>query len=408
MATDPKFDESDSPIDTSEYVSAASNAGSQFAEVSQGPDCFRDSQESDNQSLIEKHELLSDKGELSDSSISNSIDGSDPLQSLGLEVGSRSSEVNFKDHEKLHFVEFDTDHTFDDALVTRLDKFEDLSKGLETPLTKPSSSKAFNTDTIEKLKSTLKHSVPNAYLEMVFRENHSQQFQDWFFITEDGQAENQEPWDLFLNQKKPRKTNLRCLLRSFGVSSQYMPESSEAIITTMFDGMNYLESIEWMCQQLEDHTESIGFDGTFLRFILDRNVFNSAECTSSWCSNIYGKLCQDRFLRIYLQLVAQDEYLLHLRVSRQIPEFHEVLLERLFPRSSQQTFIHAFDKILRSKDYSKLLYFVLFIYGTKKMPFGITEASVILKDQIHDLCEDGNQLELIIVRSYINFFMKIV
>ncbi|SCV04641.1 LAME_0H20054g1_1 [Lachancea meyersii CBS 8951] len=396
MRDESPFDRHDSSVDASDYFSAASSIGA-------GPrdtELVCDSQESD--VLTDQKHHLNDNLSLSES-LSSESELEDPLQDLGIFSGISGPKADIDIARESHFVEFETGTHFDDNIVERLDRFEQLTKTLdaaETELPKPR-------DVIEEnyhlLLSIFKHEVPDAYLEMVAHENSdSQRFRDWHFLIEDTRVVRPDAWEMFLNSEmKPSKRSLRALLRSFG-AVKFMPENTEGINTHMYDTLNHLESVEWMCYELEKYVNSSGFTRTFIRFILDRNVYNSAECTVTWCSRIYDQLCEKYFLQVYLELVDREEYMLHLRISQQIPEFHSVLLDELFPENGPQTTIEIFNAHLGSKNYLKMLYCVLFLYGTDAFPAPGSDQSLLVKKRIQSLGVDAEQPELVLLRSYVN------
>ncbi|SCU95427.1 LADA_0G15566g1_1 [Lachancea dasiensis] len=404
MDTASQTNDSDSVTDSSNYVSAASSIEALDAQHNRDQDFVGDSQDSDVASLSGRNELFRDNASLSESSEEGSTDSFNPLADLGIS-DSAAPELKPSRPARIDFVEFHKGHRFDDELLPRLQKFEEVSKTTDSLSQQPK--RVNDQNSLRELQSKLAHKVPRAYLEMVLRENNYHQYEDWHFMTEDSQGKDCDPWEQFLNPHGHLpQPSLKEFLVSIGVPTSFMPETAEKISVTMFDRMNYLESVSWMCQQLEHYVDSSGFTKTFIRYILDRNIYDSAECNSMWCSKVYGQLCEDHFLRTYLQLVENDEYMLHLRVARQIPEIHGPLLEALHPNAGQQVFAEKFHELLNSKEYRKLLYFILFILGTDKLPFGRNDITLHFKNQIHDFCEDGNNLELIVLKSYINLFLN--
>lgn len=312
--------------------------------------------------------------------------------------------------EAPQFREFDVHcNGFDEQLLSRTAKLRELSRELEPePAVSAASASDKKLPLRKQVASSFKQKVPRAYLDMILAENSSRKFQDWHFMTENAQPAEIDPWATFLGAKKPKKQSLKELLKSLGVPSQHLSPQLQHITVDMYDTVNLLQPVHVMCKQLQRYYKCRGFAQSFICFILDRKVFNSPECTSAWCEDVYSRLDANHFTDTYLQLVAGDSYLLHLRVSRQIPEFHELLLEKLFPQHTYETLLGEFDRLLKAKEHQKLLYFTLFIYGTATMPFGDTAASQRLRDSVYGAGNDGNHVELVIIRSYINFFIKIV
>ncbi|SCU83011.1 LAFA_0D01266g1_1 [Lachancea sp. 'fantastica'] len=399
MGDEPKSEPSESPVDYSDYYSAASSFAGQTHET----DLIADSQESDDILIGRKH-LLDDSVCLSDPSESGS-DSEDPLQDIGISLGTGGLRTEFKKSEKLQFVEFDTsDRAFDENIVARLNKFEELCETIDHEITEPEKSKDVVRETSELLVSIFKNQVPSAYVEMVASQSSGQRFQDWHFISGNTTARRPDAWDVFLSPSgNSQKTSFKDLLRSFG-AVDYMPESTEPIITSMYDTMNSLESVAWMCEELEKYVDCSGFTRTFIRFILDRNIFESAECTTSWCSRIYDMLSETHFLMIYFQLVDRENYMLHLRISQQIPEFHKPLLDKLFSKVKQDHQSDLCIKVLSSDNYLQMIYFVLLVYGTAVFPPARSDGALRLKERIKDMREDADKPELTLLRSYVNLY----
>ncbi|CUS24196.1 LAQU0S14e02366g1_1 [Lachancea quebecensis] len=399
---------------TRAYASASiSDVHSQAGPRAASADVVYDSQDSGSGSPIARNQFRYDAEDLSDSDLSNEQsdeDGTGISAMLQLEVPMPAQTPVPSTFESIQFREFDVRcNGFDEQLLSRTAKLRELSKELEPrPATAASSGSDAELSLRKQVARSLQQKVPRAYLDMILTENSSHKFQDWHFMTENAQAMETDPWAAFLSAKKPRKQSLKGLLKSFGVPSQHLSPQLRLITIDMYDTANLLQPVHVMCMQLQRYYKCREFAQSFICFILDRSVFNSPECTSAWCEGVYRRLDAEQFTKTYCQLVASDNYLLHLRVSRQIPRFHEVLLEKLFPLGTCETLLCEFDRLLEAKEHQKLLYFTLFIYGTAPMPFGDTAASRRLRDRVYGVGNDGNYVELVIIRSYINFFIKIV
>ncbi|CEP62954.1 Smc5-Smc6 complex subunit KRE29 LALA0_S06e07712g [Lachancea lanzarotensis] len=399
MGDRPNLDPSESPVNYSDYYSAASTVDDKTCE----PELVADSQDSDDILSSKKHSL-NDIVCLSDS-LESDPDSEDPLQDIGIPLGTGGLRQSPKPSDELRFVEFDTsERAFDENIVARLNKFEELSKIIEPDVVEPKESEDASRQTSKFLMSIFKQNVPRAYVEMVVAESSGQRFRDWHFISEDATVRRPDPWDVFLNPSANiHNKSLNDLLRSFGVVN-FMSENTERIKTSMYDTMNRLESVAWMCKELENYVNSSGFTRTFIRFVLDRNIFESAECITSWCSTIYAKLSEVHFLNIYFELVDREEYMLHLRISQQIPEFRKPLIDELFPNADWETIIKFCATIPSSKNYLQMVYFVLLVYGTDIFPPARSENSKQLRKRIQDLCEDTDHPELMLLQSYVNLF----
>ena len=307
----------------------------------------------------------------------------------------------------IQFEQFQIDHhSFDEDLVSRVDKIERIREELETASASTLTAKNELQLAREQVRRSFKQPVPHAYIDALFQDNLGQQRQDWYFITENAELEHRDPWDIFLGAPKPPKISLKDLLQSFGVSPEFMSPDFPGVKTDMYDTMNRIPPVALMSRQLQKYYKCRGFKRSFICFILDRNIFNSPECSSDWCSGIFERLNPQRFIRAYLRTIPRDCYMLHLRICRQIPEFSGLLCDTLFGNHIHETVTTEFKRLLDGEEYQNLLYFVLFVYGTGAIPFGETLTSQVLSDQIYDLCKEGNHVELVVIRSYINLFKK--
>ncbi|SCW02915.1 LAFE_0F17084g1_1 [Lachancea fermentati] len=368
-----------------------------------------DSQDSEVESPIQTNELNLSFTELSASEESDGDSESD--DNLSANVNHSLSAPDVKTHSgpdwSLQFKDFELGSHFDKNIVTSLEALENISKQIDAPsVEKKSQAETVRLKRAELL-SKLKRKVHPDYIDLLIKENNSQQFQDWHFLRNNATFIQCDIWQEFIGKRKKQTMPLEELMLAFGVPSELLDPHFKIEDISQYDPLNKLVPVDVMCDELVKYINDPRFTQYFILFILDRKIFQSIECTTDWCTRVFNSISLSKFINTYLDVVPRDCFFLHFRTIRQIPQMQELLLTCLFEKISQDTLVARLKDLLSARQYQEALYFTLLIYGSTYMPFGKTRTSEHLSSYLFDQYDDGNHVELTIIRSYINLFMKI-
>lgn len=272
----------------------------------------------------------------------------------------------------------------------------DLEKSIKE-VSDPDHFKRQKTENLELQAQILKgfgKDIPKALLQELLSDKYDTT-KDWYFIvSEPDFSIIPSTYDRFLGRRFELLPN--DLFEKFGcdvvrkVSLAYCP-------------YNDLIPVETMCTIIEENFEnSAKFFEYFVKFILDRQI--SVNLPMNWCVRCWNKFNMDK-LKVYFNLIPNDMYMLHYRLTRMIP-MQQQLVDFMFP--DEKHLMEELRRLLRTQDWNGLLYLFLFVFGSNKLPFGSTKEVAHFRAIMEDLDIVGsNQVQLSIIKSYIATCIKL-
>lgn len=314
----------------------------------------------------------------------------------------------------IRFKQFEPANHFDHNIVTTLEKIQELTDQIDSSPEKKTTANTSDNDKKTQIRKQLKRPIPACYEHMLLSENISGQFQDWHFITEPPTWVETVDLDLdFIgaNNKTKHFKNIKDLLASFGVARDKFVPNLKIKNMDRYDTLNGLVPVDTMCRQLGKYIDDPQFVKYFFCFILDRKIYSSLDFDPQWCDTIFKRLNKRHMIRVYFDLLSKDNYFLHFRAVRQIPQLQDLLIKHIFPYEDckviQTRIVGEFNNLIDKRQFRDLLYFILFIFGSTPIPFGRTRITEYFRECVYDVGgESVNQVEITIIRSYVNMFIK--
>lgn len=408
-----------------------------------GPDeRVRDSQDSDSDSLIITNEMKTTEEEIELSSTDGDPSSEDSAASdlVRDDVLFKRTVVNTKslkrrdseltEEDIISVKQYDLGNHFDPQIMSSMEKLKMLNEQIDNSFTKDRSITLCSNLERTKLRSHLKKSnVSDYYIDLITKETISDKYLDWHFITENCYFEELSPClgffsgsdgRLELNTMLERYPSLEDLLLSFGVSDATMEmlstKKSPITHSRQHDTLCELSPIGSMMHALLLYkSDNIYFLKYVICFILDRKVYESMDCDTIWCTKIYSMFSKERFIKVYLSLVDEQDYFMHYRMIRLIPAFQTPLVRQLFfaekeldSKESVAVIVKEFNELFDERLFQKVLYFVLVVYGSQYMPFGQSPVTRYFKCCTDDMSDGNtNEVELTLLKGLLSIFTKI-
>ncbi|CCE63351.1 hypothetical protein TPHA_0E02590 [Tetrapisispora phaffii CBS 4417] len=293
-------------------------------------------------------------------------------------------------------------------------------------------------------KSTLKkyHNI-EYYINMLVNERVSSKYLDWFFFNQDSTITDISDIisnaDFFLlgnNWPKLKELILKKyptisdLLMSIGVSNEKLERLGDGNclqLTTdrTYDPLAKLLPFDSVLQIIAFYCHEKGFLKIYFAIMLDRNFY---ELSNSYDNNLYDFLkifSNEQILDSYFQLVSKDDYFMHYRFSRMIPQYKNILVNYLWKTDSDnideslEKLANEFNNLYDNSKYESLLYYILFIYGSDLLPIKMSvEKDMIsvnhnnLKEYFINCIHNStghltNDVELPLIKNILGIFNKI-
>lgn len=280
-----------------------------------------------------------------------------------------------------------------------LEKLEMMKQKLKKSKSLPSdvnSFKRFKSASYEReleIKNAVSRKIPSSILYQLVADK-LDTTRDWYFITLDPDFSIiPDEYSIFVGRRL--KVPFEELFKKFGC------DLTRSIQLT-YCQYGELIPVDKMSLLIRHNFEaSVPFFECFIRFILDRQVFIQLE--PSWCLHLWKKFDFAK-LPEYFKVVSRDMYMLHFRITRLIP-IQQELADHLFPRENDV--VEEFERLLDTKQWPQLLYFVMFLLGTTQLPFGSSPKMKYFRDCVIDLnSQNSSKVELSILKTYITMCMK--
>lgn len=319
--------------------------------------------------------------------------------------------------------QFDLGSHYDPRITESIEKITALNKQIQRSPTKVAVHSSSLNETQLKVRSLLKiPNVNNQYIDLIAKETISQKFIDWHFITENSTFdehtffyENQS----VSNQERAANSSLEELMRSFGVSDAtskaLFNDNKQLSNMKQYDTLCEISPVSVMMEKMIYYKkDSDVFLPYFICFILDRKVYESIECDIFWCTMTQKSFSESDFVNVYLSLVDSRDYFMHYRLVRLIPSIQSSLISHLFypdgarvGENISANLILEFDELLDSESYEELLYFVLFIFGSKFVPYGNGKSVRYFLQCIDDVSHgSNNEVEIALLKGLLSLFIK--
>ncbi|CCD23641.1 Smc5-Smc6 complex subunit KRE29 NDAI_0B06090 [Naumovozyma dairenensis CBS 421] len=373
--------------------------------------------------------------------------------------------------------QFDLGKNYDTKIVSSMEKLNELiDLANNSPIKSSVVDLAFDKSkkTYEERLKLVGTRINDSLIDMILKEHISFKYKDWHFIDT-----NYDPMIIseifdddeltFFNLNKLKIAEMIKLkipnlnefmikcgcnmtkLNSLRISSTL---SENNVIETFNQYDNFVEicPMEDIMKFLCYYDDDPNFIKIFICFILDRKVYETLFLDSICCTNIYQNVILKRtpqqkaeigvdtseiiresndenennsdeiqmnkgnFIKIYFEVVDRENYLLHYRLIRLIPELQKDIINHLFENTVKNgnggddniRIVEEFNNLFDNKQYHKLLYYILLIYGSDLMPFGHNKTTEYFKDCIYDMTVEGNnEVELSILKGILNIFYKI-
>ncbi|CCF56447.1 hypothetical protein KAFR_0B01480 [Kazachstania africana CBS 2517] len=262
--------------------------------------------------------------------------------------------------------------------------------------------------------------VTDNIVEIIASEHISDRYKDWFFITANCNNDN--------SYFPTHYSNINDLMRSFGVEEGKLEANMRFHDDdiSQFDSFAWILPIEEMIARFDSFLKKNSLSPEnfahvvkiFICFILDRNVFCSNEfLLKNWCNRVYFRLILKKFLdndnnafiKIYNSLfdLQKKRYFLLYRLTRLLPHLKNFFVYSMFKHDVNEI-INEFNNLFDSKRYTKnFYYFLLFVYGSDRLPYGVTRATTYFKDCISDMSNNSaGEVELSLLNGLLNMFIK--
>lgn len=390
-----------------------------------------DSQDSDADGVIVRHELLEnatdfcvEEGDTDDDLDAKHIFGDNQALRSKLWISETDVNVSTGSNKFASVVEmkqYDLGRHFDPKITTSLDKLSSLNKlVVESP--KISKVKKEN-NSFDSIRSSFKRrGVSPHYSDLISNESISKKFIDWHFITEDSQFKELSIESTLYNEKKAllrRYPTIESLLMAYGVSGDTLDllETESHLLTSRreIDTLCQISPIESMLESIACYVDkSEHFAKYFVCFILDRKIYESISCDSTWCTRIFMKLPQEDFYQEYFSLVHRHDYFLHHRTIKLITGIQTPLIRRIFFQNEDlsgeeatKVLVTEFNNLFDKRRLRDLLYFILSIYGSQFMPFGDSSATQYFKNCVDDLFNaSASDVEFSLLSGVLGVYMK--
>lgn len=291
-----------------------------------------------------------------------------------------------KDKNHITLSQFNLGDSFDFKVIEKLDQLNKLSNMINTNDNnnkyKNDYKPAFDTygskESISQLKKQyrLKLSKNNINLapdtiDMICYDK-TGKYKDWYFITNNSQDQlvtsNLENFLLSIGVDKDM------LSGDFYIDDNLFNELDPYCI--IFEPGYILQEFANLINHMND-TNKIFNDNIFkwwLYLILDKTIYNSVQCNIFWCTSIlnifikkYGSI--DKLIQLYWRYIRSNSnrYYLLYRLTQLLPILKKYFIDDLF-KSDPKLLINQFDILYDSHNFKDLLYFILFIHGSKMYP----------------------------------------
>ncbi|GCF01167.1 hypothetical protein ZYGM_002348 [Zygosaccharomyces mellis] len=306
---------------------------------------------------------------------------------------------------------FDLGRNFDPQLANSLNRIQNV----ENEVNNSSTITTVKEQKSNTIKSRIKpRNVSPQYVDLIVRETISGRYFDWHFINNDTKFADVNIDDELIedtdnqavrNAIRKKYPTLQDLLEKLGADTSLLYEDKPLTKKRNYDSLCEITPVNLMMRTIEFYQDDDEFIKFLLCFVLDRKVWESQDCDSDWCSQMLEFVDEEQTIDFYLSLVETKDYFMHYRLSRSIPRLQSPLIRRIISPITIET---EFTHLIEDKNYESLLYFTLFVYGSRVMPFGPSSKTQYFKDAVEDMCHEGtNAVELSLLRGLLNLFLKI-
>ncbi|EDO15214.1 hypothetical protein Kpol_423p2 [Vanderwaltozyma polyspora DSM 70294] len=281
-----------------------------------------------------------------------------------------------------------------------------------------------------KLSKNFTNSQLSYYIDTIIKDANPDKYLDWHFIEEDTTIDDISPilsfetayynchdFNRIRHEILKSYPNLNYILPTFGISKEKLNSINDGYFCISdyynYDNLCTILPTDSMKSIIIYYIDEPNFVKFFLCFILDKKIYESNDCDSKWCEEIVSALDVD-VIEEYLKLINLDDYYMHYRLTKLLPSFKNKLVDGIFGDNTLalNRIIDEFNTIFDDKEYRKLLYFSIFIFGSDLVPYSKESLPVIdyIFNCIRDVSDMTNvaDIELLLLKSILTSFTKII
>lgn len=277
-----------------------------------------------------------------------------------------------------------------------------------------------------------KDKIKKSLVDSIINETVTNKYHDWHFIK-------------YNCSKTIDTSDLNHILKSIGCIQDYGDECRLVIgdqDLDKYDSYCTMLPVKYILDVVYDNyynSALLNYDSRsrFFKFIicllLDRKIYESVDiydknwsCVLSDLVNKKHCIKQLDYIKEFSEIFSElDEklYFILYRLCSILPKMKPLLIKHYF-KNNPQNLILEFNAILDGKGYEKLLYFIMFVYGSSLLPFEQDESnhsedvkSKLAKNKVHlyftdciyDLAQTTtSEVEVSLIKSLLNIYSKII
>ncbi|KAG0672335.1 hypothetical protein C6P45_003019 [Maudiozyma exigua] len=277
-----------------------------------------------------------------------------------------------------------------------------------------------------------KDTIKKNLVDLIINETISNKYHDWHFIK-------------YNCAKKINTSNINSLMETIGCVHNCHDEYKFVIEDKdldRYDSYCIMFPVKYILDAVYDLIQSSSLtsyeDGSqMFKFIicllLDKKIYESPDIYDKNWSYIIADLVKRQYVSRPLDYITQLEeiftgldeklYFILYRLCSILPMIKPMLMEHYF-KKDPQNLIDKFNTMLDERKYEKLLYFIMFVYGSSLLPFEQDESAtnediktkldtnkthLYFTDCIYDLAQTTtSEVEVSLIKSLLNIYSKII